>query len=291
MKFGINAPISEISLLPALMQGAYHSQVLSNLLTFAFFILIGLEIREGLEKPKEIILPALCALSGMLFPAIIFIALHTGANAWAVAMPTDVALAIGALSILGKRVNPSVRLFLLTLAVADDFLSLVVIGIFFRNDLHLASAIYTLGAATLGFVLPLRTQLIKYLSPVATFVIIPIYIWINLLSHLNFSLATHKISVGLIVARVLGKVIGISLAAWALTRFSKLKLPPTLDLHEVVGAGALAGMGLTVSIVIAEITLKTDPELAQVRIGLFFAAIISGFIGISWLALGARLNK
>jgi NhaA family Na+:H+ antiporter len=206
-------------------------------------------------------------------------------------MPTDVALAIGALSILGKRVNPSVRLFLLTLAVADDFLSLVVIGIFFRNDLHLASAIYTLGAATLGFVLPLRTQLIKYLSPVATFVIIPIYIWINLLSHLNFSLATHKISVGLIVARVLGKVIGISLAAWALTRFSKLKLPPTLDLHEVVGVGALAGMGLTVSIVIAEITLKTDPELAQVRIGLFFAAIISGFIGISWLALGARLNK
>ena len=96
---------------------------------------------------------------------------------------------------------------------------------------------------------------------------------------------------GLIVARVLGKVIGISLAAWALTRFSKLKLPPTLDLHEVVGVGALAGMGLTVSIVIAEITLKTDPELAQVRIGLFFAAIISGFIGISWLALGARLNK
>ena len=67
MKFGINAPISEISLLPALMQGAYHSQVLSNLLTFAFFILIGLEIREGLEKPKEIILPGLCALSGMLF--------------------------------------------------------------------------------------------------------------------------------------------------------------------------------------------------------------------------------
>jgi NhaA family Na+:H+ antiporter len=47
-------------------------------------------------------------------------------------------------------------------------------------------------------------------------------------------------------------------------------------------------MGLTVSIVIAEITLKTTPELDQVRIGLFFAAIISGLIGISWLAVGAR---
>ena len=272
------------------MQGAYHSHVLSNLLTFTFFILIGLEIREGLEKPKEIILPGLCALSGMLFPAIIFIALHTGANAWAVAMPTDVALAIGALSILGRRVNPSVRLFLLTLAVADDFLSLVVIGIFFRNDLHLANAIYTLGAATIGFVIPFRTQLIKYLSPIATFVIIPIYIWINLLSHLNFSLATHKISVGLIVARVLGKVIGISFAAWALTRFTKLKLPPTLDLHEVVGVGALAGMGLTVSVVIAQIALKTTSELDQVRIGLFFAALISGILGTLWLAMRSKTD-
>jgi NhaA family Na+:H+ antiporter len=122
-------------------------------------------------------------------------------------------------------------------------------------------------------------------------VIIPIYIWINLLSHLNFSLATHKISVALIVARVVGKVLGISLAAWALTRFAKLKLPPTLDLHEVVGVGALAGMGLTVSIVIAEITLKTTPELDQVRIGLFFAALISGLVGISWLGLSARIIK
>jgi NhaA family Na+:H+ antiporter len=84
-------------------------------------------------------------------------------------------------------------------------------------------------------------------------------------------------------------VLGISLAAWALTRFAKLKLPPTLDLHEVVGVGALAGMGLTVSIVIAEITLKTTPELDQVRIGLFFAALISGLVGISWLGLSARI--
>jgi Na+/H+ antiporter NhaA len=205
--------------------------VLSHVLTFTFFVLIGLEIREGLNRPKEIILPGLCALSGMIFPAIIFIALHTGANAWAVAMPTDVALAIGALSFLGKRVNPSVRLFLLTLAVADDFLSLVVIGIFFRSKLDLASSIYTLGAAAIGFLLPFRRKLIKYLSPVATFVVIPIYIWINLLSHLNFSLA------------------------------------------------------------IAEITLATTPELDQVRIGLFFAAIISGVFGTLWLGFNSKSNK
>ena len=257
--------------------------MLSEVLTFIFFILIGLEIREGLNKPKDAILPALAALGGMLLPALIFIALIPGSSAWAVAMPTDVALAIGALSILGKRVNPAVRLFLLTLAVADDFFSLLVIGIFFRDDLHLASAIYTLGAAAIGFLLPFRHRLIALLSPIATFLIIPIYIFINLLSKLDFSVATERISIAVVLARVIGKVLGITLFTLLFTRFTKLKLPQALDLKEIVGVGFLAGMGLTVSIVIAEITLKTESELAQVRMGLFFAAILSGLLGVLWL--------
>jgi len=176
-----------------------------------------------------------------------------------------------------------VRLFLLTLAVADDFFSLLIIGIFFREDLHLASAIYTLGAAAIGFVLPMRHRLIALLSPVATFLIIPIYIFINLLTKLDFSVSTEKISVVVVVARVLGKVIGISLFALLATRFTKLQLPRSLDLKEIVGVGFLAGMGLTVSIVIAEITLQSNSELAQVRMGLFFAALISGAFGLAWL--------
>ena len=257
--------------------------MLSEVLTFIFFILIGLEIREGLNKPKDAILPALAALGGMLLPALIFIALIPGSSAWAVAMPTDVALAIGALSILGKRINPAVRLFLLTLAVADDFFSLLVIGIFFRDDLHLASAIYTLGAAAIGFLLPFRHRLIALLSPIATFLIIPIYIFINLLTKLDFSLSTEKISIAVVLSRVIGKVLGITLFTFLFTRFTKLKLPQALDLKEIVGVGFLAGMGLTVSIVIAEITLETESELAQVRMGLFFAAILSGLLGVLWL--------
>jgi len=255
----------------------------SEVLTFIFFVLIGLEIREGLKKPKDAILPTLCALGGMIFPAIIFSLLVSGSSAWAVAMPTDVALAIGALSLLGKRVNPQVRLFLLTLAVADDFLSLVVIGIFFRDDLHLDSAIYTLGAAALGFILPARGKLIAILSPFATFVIIPVYITINLLLKLDFTEIGGEISIAIVVARCLGKVLGITLFAWALTKFTSLKLPINLDLKEITGVGFLAGMGLTVSIVIAEITLSSPSELAQVRLGLFVAALVSGLAGLLWL--------
>jgi len=257
--------------------------MLNEVLTFVFFVLIGLEIREGLNKPKDAILPALCALGGMIFPAAIFQLLVNDSSAWAVAMPTDVALAIGALSFLGKRVNPQVRLFLLTLAVADDFFSLLVIGIFFRDDLHPDSAIYTLGAATLGFVLPARQRLITILSPIATFVIIPIYITINLLIKLDFSEITGDISVAVVIARCVGKVLGITFFAWVLTKFTALKLPDSLDLKEITGVGFLAGMGLTVSIVIAEITLSAPNELAQVRTGLFLAAIVSGLAGVLWL--------
>lgn len=246
-------------------------------------MLIGLEIREGLQRPKDAILPAISALGGMLLPALIFTLLVPGSRAWAVSMPTDVALAIGALSILGKRVNPAVRLFLLTLAVADDFFSLVVIGIFFNDDLHLASAIYTLGAAAIGFILPARHRLIAILSPIATFAIIPIYIYINLLTQLDFTVSAERITTSVVMARVLGKVLGITIFTYLAIKFTKLSLPHKLHMQEVVGVGFLAGMGLTVSIVIAEITLHSASELAQVRMGLFFAAIVSGLCGVFWL--------
>jgi NhaA family Na+:H+ antiporter len=95
--------------------------------------------------------------------------------------------------------------------------------------------------------------------------------------------ATAKISISIVLARVIGKVVGISLFAYLFTRYTKLRLPKGLDLKEIVGVGFLAGMGLTVSIVIAEITLKTDSELAQARMGLFFAALVSGALGLLWL--------
>jgi len=257
--------------------------MLSNLLTFLVFALIGLEIRENFKSPKHVVLPAACALAGMIFPALIFLLFHTHTNAWAVAMPTDVALAIGALSIVGKHVSPSLRIFLLTLAVADDFFSLLVIAIFFTSHLNLASSIYTLGAAALGALLPKRTLLIRLLSPVTTFVIIPLYIWINLLTHLNFSEAGTRISLGLIVARVVGKVCGITLMAWVLNRFTPAKLSGELSLKQIAGVGMLAGMGMTVSLVIAKITISNSAQLDQVRMGLFLTAIVSAVLGTAWL--------
>jgi len=106
---------------------------------------------------------------------------------------------------------------------------------------------------------------------------------INLLAHLNFSLAFTKVSVALVIARIVGKVCGIFIVAAFLTRLTSMRLPEALTLKEIAGVGLLAGMGMTVSLVIAKITATTAQELNQVRIGLFITALVSGLVGLIWL--------
>lgn len=257
--------------------------VFSNVLTFAIFLLIGLEIREGAQKPREALLPTLCAAGGMTVPALIFLALQPGTNIWAITMPTDVALALGALSFLGKKVNPAVRLFLLMLAVADDLLSLAVIAIFFSDHLEFASVIYTFGAVLIGLIAPYRTKVLSVVAPLVTYFAIPMYIFLNLLSKLDFTFASSQVVWAIVFARVLGKVVGITFIAWLIFKLKPSMHPRGLTLSEISGIGALAGMGLTVSLVIAEIAVDGDAALSEVRIGLFFAALISGTLGTLWL--------
>ncbi|NCV79929.1 MAG: hypothetical protein EBW25_03995, partial [Actinobacteria bacterium] len=84
----------------------------------------------------------------------------------------------------------------------------------------------------------------------------------------------------LVIARSVGKIVGITLFAWL-----AIKLGGTthIQLKAVAGVGALAGMGMTVSLVIAEIAAKNPTELNEVRLGLFISAILSGLLGYVWL--------
>ena len=249
-----------------------------------FFFLVGLEIKHGLKDFRSAVVPIFAAMGGMIFPAFIYLALNPGSHVWATSMPTDIALALGVLSLLGKRVQPEVRLFLLTLAIADDLFSLVVLGIFYGNDLHPEKAIATLGAAALGVFLPLGkfqlSRAIKLLSPVSTYFIVPVIIAVNIPLDISVSSFTSATTIALVVARSVGKLLGITLFAWL-----AIKLGGTthIQLKSVAGVGALAGMGMTVSLVIAEIAAKNPTELNEVRLGLFISAILSGLLGYVWL--------
>jgi len=110
-----------------------------------FFFLIGLEIKRNilvgeLSNIKVAILPILAALGGMIVPALIYIAINHGLasqNGWGIPMATDIAFAISALVLLGNRVSPSLVTFLIALAIVDDLGAVVVIALFYTEQIHL----------------------------------------------------------------------------------------------------------------------------------------------------------
>ncbi len=110
-----------------------------------FFFIIGLEIKREilvgeLSNLKVAILPILSAIGGMLFPALIYFAINQGtegANGWGIPMATDIAFAISALVLLGKRVPPALVTFLVALAIVDDLGAVFVIALFYTEQIHL----------------------------------------------------------------------------------------------------------------------------------------------------------
>jgi len=255
-----------------------------HVLIAIFFFLVGLEIKHGLNDAKSAIVPIVAAVGGMIFPAFIYLTLNPGSHMWATSMPTDIALALGVLSLLGKRVHPQVRVFLLTLAIADDLFSLIVLGVFYGNDLHPEKALSTLGAAALGVLLPLNhsqfNKTIKVLSPVSTYFIVPVIIIVNIPLDINLDSFTSTTTVSLVIARSVGKIVGVTFFAWLAIRFGG---KAHIQIKAIGGIGALAGMGMTVSLVIAEIAAKGQTELNEVRLALFISAILSGLLGYIWL--------
>jgi len=118
-----------------------------------FFLLVGLEIKreiiEGeLSSPKKAAMPIFAALGGMLVPAGIYFlfnnATETSAG-WGIPMATDIAFALGIISLLGKRAPASLKIFLAALAIVDDLGAILVIAIFYTNELHWDQLLYSGG--------------------------------------------------------------------------------------------------------------------------------------------------
>ncbi|MGH9215439.1 MAG: Na+/H+ antiporter NhaA [Acidimicrobiales bacterium] len=120
-----------------------------------FFFVVGLEIKrelvEGeLRDPRRALLPVCAALGGMLVPALIYVAFNAGgegSDGWGIPMATDIAIAVGVLSLMGSRLSASLKLFLLALAIVDDIGAILVIAVFYADDIHGDALLAAVGLA------------------------------------------------------------------------------------------------------------------------------------------------
>jgi NhaA family Na+:H+ antiporter len=171
-----------------------------------FFLLVGLEIKRevvhgDLRDVRAVALPVIAALGGMIVPAAIYAVLNAGgpgAGGWAVPMATDIAFAVGIVTLLGSRVPLAAKIFLLTLAVADDIGAIVVIAVFYSGDL--SGGWLACAAAALGLVFLLRRGDVQSLAP---YLAVGAFAWLALLES-----GVH--------ATLIGVALGLLTPAWPL---------------------------------------------------------------------------
>ena len=130
---------------------------INDALMVIFFFVVGLEIKcelvvGELRRPAAAALPAIAALGGMVVPAAIYAAFNAGGEGsagWGIPMATDIAFAVGVVSLLGRRVPNSLKIYLLTLAIVDDIGAIVVIALFYTDDLSLGWLLIAAGSVLL----------------------------------------------------------------------------------------------------------------------------------------------
>lgn len=146
-----------------------------------FFLLVGLEIKreilEGqLSSKDQISLPAIAALGGLTVPALVYSYINwgdtTALHGWAIPAATDIAFALGVISLLGKRVPYQLKLCLVAIAILDDLVAIVIIALFYTDNLSLYSLM--IGAIALLALFALNKREVKSLTP---YIICGIFLW------------------------------------------------------------------------------------------------------------------
>ena len=164
-----------------------------------FFLLVGLELKREwlvgeLADKSQVVLPAFAALGGMAMPAVLYVAMNahdaSTLSGWAIPAATDIAFALGILSLLGSRVPLSLKVFLTSLAIFDDVGAIVIIALFYTADLSLQAL--AVAAVAVLLLAVLNRQRVMHTTP---YLLVGLVLWVAMLKS-----GVHATLAGVLIA-------------------------------------------------------------------------------------------
>jgi Na+:H+ antiporter, NhaA family len=250
-----------------------------------FFFLVGLELKreliEGeLSDKRNIILPGVGAIGGMVLPALIYAFFNAGDSiamkGWAIPAATDIAFALGILSLLGSRVPTSIKVFLTSVAIFDDIGAILIIALFYTANISLPALIVVACCIPILVFLNKRGTESK-----SVYLLIGIIMWVAMLKS-----GVHATLAGVIVAMF------IPIKSKTEPHYSPLKSLEH-DLHTVVAfyvlpVFAFANAGISIINIGSEQFFHTVP--VGIALGLFIGKQV-GVFGLCWLFIKLKFTN
>ena len=334
-----------------------------------FFFLVGLELKReivagDLRDFRKAVIPVAAAVGGVAVPALIYAAVNWGnentISGWAVPTATDIAFAVAVLAIVGSHLPSALRIFLLTLAVVDDLIAIVIIAIFYTSEINVLAlgltliplALYTvlaqkyrrffgmkpaaawlillpLGLMTwallhasgihatiagvlLGFAIPVirskesggpaagpgLAEIFEHrFRPISAGFAVPVFAFFSAGVAIGgvegfTSALVDPVTIGIIVALVVGKPIGILATTWVVAKFTRARLDPSLLWVDLFGIGLLAGIGFTVSLLVAELSFGAGSlENDHAKVAILTASVLAAVLATVVLRIRNRVYK
>jgi NhaA family Na+:H+ antiporter len=237
------------------------------------------EVLEGeLSSVTQVALPAAAALGGVLAPIGVFWFLNSGdpsaINGWAIPTATDIAFALGVLSLLGSRVPLELKLFLTAVAIVDDIVAIVIIAVFYTSDLSVTSL--AIAGAGVGLLFVLNRLNVTRLG---VYLFVGTLIWVAVLKS-----GVHATLAGVVVA------MAIPLRAQddrSPARHLEHMLHPWVA-YLILPTFAFANAG--VQLIGVNLEMVTGTVLLGIALGLFIGKQV-GIFGLVWLAVKLGLAK
>lgn len=259
---------------------------INDALMAVFFFVVGLEIKAEmlaghLSSVRKASLPVLAAAGGMILPALIYAAFNSGnpesARGWGIPMATDIAFAIGIISLLGDRVPAGLKILLAALAVVDDLGAIIVLAIFYPSHaLHLGWLFFAAGALAVLFIFNKRKLRNRWL-----YILPGLFLW-----YFIFESGIHATIAGVLLAMTIpsrGKSGGLS---DSLLKSMEHSMKPYVNLL-IMPLFALANAGVAL-----DFSIFGGGAIPGVSLGIFFGLLAGKPLGIflfSWAGVRMKL--